>query len=201
MRPGKRKAADADAGGVAARQRTPAQPGRRSAPAVQPGKLGYMPLLFWYNVTMLVIGKERWALWRFLLHEALVTYAEGPGYILEVESAPDACAFNKTGISRDVRLRVQLSPTEGGGALSGCSASTKRHDGAWTIALDDADARERCGVTLPMAATLKPDMPSYRKNKIWHCAVAHDARGRITETAQRTLPELIGLAIADEQER
>jgi len=49
-----------------------------------------MTLSFWYNVTLLVIGKERWALWRFLLHEALVQYSEGSGCILEVESAPDA---------------------------------------------------------------------------------------------------------------
>ena len=51
---------------------TPAQPGRRSAPAIQPGDLGFMALSFWYSVTLLVIDKERWALWRFLMHEALV---------------------------------------------------------------------------------------------------------------------------------
>ena len=51
-----------------------------------------------------------------------------------------------------------------------------------------------------MATTLMPDLPPHRANKVWHCAVSHDARGRLTATAQRTLPELIGLAVADEQE-
>ena len=37
------------------------------------------------------------------------------GCVLDVVSAPDASAFNTTGVFRDVRLRTQLQPTEGGG--------------------------------------------------------------------------------------
>ena len=199
MRPGKRKMDDASAGGPAARtrsgKRAPAQPGRRSAPTSQPGDLGWMPLSFWYAVVMLVIEKERWAFWRFILRDALVEYSEGKGCVLEVESAPDASTFNKTGVTRDVHLRTQLQPTSGGGAKSGCSEAAKRLGGGWAIAYDDADARERLGVCLPLTALLMPDLPPHRAAKVWHCAISNDARGILTETAPRTMPEVLGLAV------
>ena len=159
-----------------------------------------MPLTFWFKVATLVIDKEKWAFWRFILHDALVQYVEGKGCVLDVTSAPDASAFNKAGVFGDVRLLVQLQPTEGGGMNSGCSQARKRQKGGWAIGEDDADARERRGVVLAPTAILMPDLPSHRAGQVWHLAYSHDARGRLTETVSRTMPQLLGLAVAADQE-
>jgi len=205
MRPGKRKVDDAAAGAEPVRaraaKRTPAQPGRRSAPPRNPRDLGFMPLSFWFKVAMQVVDKEKWPFWRFILTDAMVQYAEGSGYVLDVVSAPDAEAFNKTGVYRDVRLQVQLQPTGKGGQMSGCSQASKRLGGGWAINSDDADARERTGVVLPATALLMLDLPKCRAAHVWHCAYSHDARGRLTETVSRNMPQLVGLAIAAEQEQ
>ena len=64
-----------------------------------------------------------------------------------------------------------------------------------------ADARERRGVVLaPTALLIMPDLPSHRAGQVWHLAYSHDARGRLTETVSRTMPQLLGLAVAADQE-
>ena len=207
MRPGKRKMGSVGAGALVLAgsskrtgRRMPAQPGRRLAPSIQPRELGAMTLAFWFKVASLVIDKEKWAFWRFILADAAVQYVEGKGCVLEVSSAPDGSAFNKAGVFRDVYLVVQLESTEGGGALSGCSQARKSQKGGWAIAVDDADARERRGVVLPQTALLMPDLPAQRAGKLWHLAYSHDERGRLTETVARSMPQLLGIATAMGQE-
>ena len=207
MRPGKRKMSNVGAGalvlaGSSARagRRAPAQPGRRLAPPTQPRELGAMTLAFWFKVASLVIDKEKWAFWRFILADASVQYVEGNGCVLEVEQAPDGSAFKKAAVFNDVYLMVQLEPTEGGGMLSGCSKARKRQHGGWAIGVDDADARERRGVVLPPTALLTPDLPAHRAGKVWHLAYSHDERGRLTEVVSRSMPQLLGLATAVDQE-
>ena len=152
-----------------------------------------MTLAFWFKVASLVIDKEKWAFWRFILADASVQYVEGNGCVLKVEQAPDGSAFKKAAVFNDVYLMVQLEPTEGGGMLSGCSKARKRQHGGWAIGVDDADARERRGVVLPPTALLTPDLPAHRAGKVWHLAYSHDERGRLTEVVSRSMPHTVCL--------
>ena len=112
--------------------------------------------------------------------------------------APAACKFTKAGAFRDVRTRVTLRPTGGGGACRGQAVAARRPGGGWAIEEDDEEARQRLGVSFTPNTLLLPKLSAALSTwpRTWQCAATHDGAGRVTTTVLRSLPELLGIALS-----
>ena len=202
MRPGKRRLQDSTTGAGSERKRTARAPAPPPPPsAVATPEVEWFPLSVWFAVTMLVVPRERWTLWQQLLLGADVHYVEGRGVVRSIVDAPAACKFTKAAAFCDVRTRITLKPTAGGGACRGQAVAARRPGGGWAIDDDDEEARQRTGITFTPDTLLLPHHPTVQDAwpawpRVWPCAATHDNAGRVTSTMLRTLPELLGTVLS-----